>query len=204
MTQHVDHLKSHYGSSMNPLYMKKWGKKIAAHLKALIVANKYPILIYRGMSGVTAATAIAVHMQDAHNGLFGMIYVRKSNEKSHGSYIELSDINTEDKEIVWVVCDDFISTGSTVIEVLKVVSGYFHIRMDIDSIKFAVSLGEFYQSLAFKLNTLESALSIRHDRGLHAIKRIRTTYTRFSNRRERKYAESVKRQMELMKDMDWI
>lgn len=77
-----------------------------------------PILVYTGLSGIGSATALslALHKRSKGEFKFGMIYVRKPNEKSHGSQIErnlddLSGIRKLTHKLVFV--DDFISSGTS-------------------------------------------------------------------------------------------
>jgi orotate phosphoribosyltransferase len=78
---------------MEPHKMREWGPKMAANIEAVIAEGKYPILIYRGMSGIAAATTIANFMSSNHGDDYAMMYVRKKNEKSHGRIIEYTKYN---------------------------------------------------------------------------------------------------------------
>lgn len=184
--------QTHYGSSMDAFYMGEWGRKMAACVSELIDAGKYPILIYRGMSGTTTATAIAVNIKEDHRHQFGMVYVRKKNEKSHGSKIEYSKLDPANREIVWVLCDDFLSSGKTALEVIKAVSMYFDLDIDLDKLLFAVSLGEPFKEIADKLNTLESAVSIRVS-GDKTVKYVRRTHARFIKKQQTERIERAAR-----------
>lgn len=178
--------QSHYGSSMNAFYMGEWGRKIASLIVSIIETDKYPILIYRGMSGTTTATAIAVSIPEEHRHNFGMVYVRKKNEKSHGQKIEYSSLDPANREVVWILCDDFISSGKTALEIIKEVSTYFEFDMDLDALRFAVSLGDPFSDVADRLNTLETAVNIRQS-GSKTIKYVRKAHARFvtKHRKER-------------------
>ena len=46
--------------------------------------NILPILVYRGMSGVTTATAIMAAIPAKYRTNIGLIYVRKENENRTG------------------------------------------------------------------------------------------------------------------------
>lgn len=195
--------QSHYGSSMDAFYMGEWGRTIAPHITSIIESGKYPILIYRGMSGTTTATAIAVNIPEEHRKSFGMVYIRKKNEKSHGNRVEYSYLDPADREVVWVVCDDFISSGTTALEILKVVSQYFDMEIPMDSVRFALSLSERFEDVANEINTLESSLCIRPGGGKTA-KNIRRKYARFTNKERKERAEREARRAEAINELGWI
>lgn len=196
--------KTHYGSSMDAFYMGEWGRKMAATISSTIDAGKYPILIYRGMSGTTTATAIAVNIKEEHRHQFGMVYVRKKNEKSHGSKIEYSKLDPANREIVWILCDDFISSGKTALEIIKAVSMHFDLDIDLNKLLFAVSLSEQFSEIADKLNTLESAVSIRIS-GDKTVKYVRRTHTRFVKKQQTERIERAARKQEAMKELlSWV
>ena len=118
---------SHYSNAQNPdeLYrnaaLQVEGKLIPAYNDR---ADVRPVLCYRGMSGVAAATAVRLYLHLNHP-LFtcGMLYVRKLGEKSHGDAVEIEypdrwDMNEagcSGLEAVFV--DDFICSGTTLREV---------------------------------------------------------------------------------------
>jgi orotate phosphoribosyltransferase len=192
--------KTHYGSSMDAFYMGEWGRKMAACVSELIDAGKYPILIYRGMSGTATATAIAVNIKEAHRHQFGMAYVRKKHEKSHGSKIEYSTLNPANREIVWILCDDFLSSGKTALEVIKAVSIHFDLDIDLNNLLFAVSLSKHYSEIADKLNTLESAVSHRIS-GDKTVKYVRHTHARFIKKQQTERIERTARREAAAKEL---
>lgn len=192
--------KTHYGSSMDAFYMSQWGRKMAACVSELIDAGKYPILIYRGMSGTTTATSIAVSIKEDHQHQFGMMYVRKENEKSHGGKIEYSNLSTANREIVWILCDDFLSTGNTALEVIKAVSIHFDLDIDVNKLLFAVSLSKNYSQIADQLNTLESAVSIRTT-GDKTVKYVRRNYALFIQEQQAERIERTVRREAAAKEL---
>lgn len=111
---------THYSNVQNTSDLKwhadKWGDEV---IKECTGSNKkqklFPVFVYRGMSGVGSATALAlaIHNQDPDFG-FGMVYVRKEHEGSHGSDIE-HNMDCHDgllrKRLYFV--DDFTSTGES-------------------------------------------------------------------------------------------
>ncbi len=170
---------------MKPFYLAEWGKEIGKSVDAIIADGKYPILLYRGMSGTATATTVSQNISHAHTE-FAMMYVRKKSEKSHGCRIEYSSISAGNREIVWIICDDFISTGKTVLETLKTVSKYFDIEIPFESVRYALSLDANFANIANTVNTLERAVSIRSNSN-KAVCRIKRNYKAFilKQRKER-------------------
>lgn len=157
-------ISSHYGMSMDPDYMVRWARWVVKDIRKLLKAGKYPVLIYRGMSGVSTATALAMHMDYDDGENFGMIYVRKEDENSHGGSIERSLLSARGREIAWIFCDDFICKGTTALEVIQSVSHKYDADIALNDVWFALSMGtEFYE--ACKLNKLNKALVTRRQYG---------------------------------------
>lgn len=175
--------------------MGEWGRTIAPLITSIIESGKFPILAYRGMSGTTTATAIAVNIPQKHRTNFGMVYVRKKNEKSHGTRVEYSTLYPGDREVVWVLCDDFISSGATALEIIKTVAQFFDMEIPLDNVRFALSLSENFSEVANTLNTLESSLSFRCD-GDKTAKSVHRKYARFvaKERKERVEREERRKQ----------
>lgn len=176
MTEIHSHTKSHYGNSMDVNYMREWGIVVAERVVELITAGKYPILAYRGMSGTTAAISISSHIPGQYADDYARVYVRKKGEKSHGARVEYSNILSDGREVVVIVCDDFISSGTTALEVLMGLNKrLLSSPLDMDSVRFALSLGFPFRDTAHRLNTLEDALSVRAS-GEKEAKSIRRKY----------------------------
>ncbi len=201
MSRLNENRKSHYGSSMNPHYMAEWGRTIAKEVDALIADGKFPILVYRGMSGTTAATAISMFITKTDTVDFGTVYVRKKNEKSHGSSIEHSRIILGDRKPVWIICDDFISSGTTALEVLKAITAFFKIEIPFHSVRYALSLDDRCD-YANTINDVETSVSIRHDAAA-IVKGMKQKYNRFLNAQRKKRKEAEARQAEFIKSMGW-
>lgn len=72
-------------------------------------------LVYTGMSGVSAASAILCGQQVQRRGQSRMMYVRKDHEYSHGSDIEYNFNPSWTAPLLsgLVYVDDFVSYGST-------------------------------------------------------------------------------------------
>lgn len=122
----ITHDMTHYGHSMVPRILTKNARQMAKLLGNLIAQNDMQrlSLCYRGMSGISTATAIMCAMLSSREfrkyaNRITMVYVRKPEEKSHGEAIEVSspvehhmagcDIALH--PVVFV--DDFISSGET-------------------------------------------------------------------------------------------
>lgn len=124
---------THYGNSMNAPVLYPWAKRMASDIVRKYLRNKkniLPILVYRGMSGVTTATAIMAAIPAKYRTDIGLIYVRKENEESHGSKVEhtvnIDYANIGQVEPVIIFCDDFIDSGATMVETMTVVVSYFN------------------------------------------------------------------------------
>lgn len=88
---------------------------------------RHPLFIYTGMSGVAAVTAVAMRLREKHpNFKFNMAYIRKEDEKSHGSHVEFAlmdqTVPIYQREKVakylrmncyYVFLDDCIDSGAT-------------------------------------------------------------------------------------------
>lgn len=124
---------THYGNSMNAPVLYPWAKRMASDIVRKYLRNKkniLPILVYRGMSGVTTATAIMAAIPAKYRTDIGLIYVRKENEESHGTMVEhttnIDYANIGQVEPVIIFCDDFIDSGATMVETMAAVVNYFN------------------------------------------------------------------------------
>lgn len=186
---------SHYGNCMEPHKMREWGPKMAANIEALIAEGKYPILFYRGMSGIAAATTIANFMTSNHGDDYAMAYVRKSNENSHGQKVELTKCRPNGKEVVWVFCDDFISSGKTVTETLRVICNYYNVLIPFNSVRYALALEPDRWDESFTLNTINDAMvNIRDYRRVDIIKKMRKRHNSMLQKIRKKNAEREEQQ----------
>lgn len=90
----------------------KWARQIAAKLLLKYPESHSFNLVYTGMSGISGATLIMSHILNKKPTYkFGMLYVRKIGEDSHGSPIERGfEPNTD---AVNIFVDDFISSGAS-------------------------------------------------------------------------------------------
>lgn len=111
----MDLVNTHYDKALSPLALKTWGKEMAESIVNLCSDKSHPILIYTGLSGITAATAISINLPD--NFSHGLAYVRKNGEKSHGCKVErggnypATDIEKANAKYIFV--DDFYASGKT-------------------------------------------------------------------------------------------
>lgn len=127
---------THYSLGLEPNKLAEWATKAAERLRGKLrdpKSGRYaqPILCFRGFSGIAHATALALAYRSRYGGAFGMIYVRKSREQSHGKCREWNLAPLDDvKGKVWrlVFVDDFQETGATfqitVKAALRVLKGY--------------------------------------------------------------------------------
>lgn len=191
--------RSHYGSSMDVKWMAKWGKRMGRHVAKLIDSGVYPILVYRGMSGISAANAIAYRLAEKYGKDFGMVYVRKPEEKSHGAAVEYTSISPYQKPVVWIFCDDFVSTGVSLLETLKGASKKFGV-IPLDRVLYALTLGEMRQKAAF---TLHSSLltAISNSRAVEVSDRVNAEYNKFVKAMKRREKQRAKAEAKLMEDI---
>lgn len=118
---------AHYSNAHRPAAMRAWAKVAADKLRGYAQQEgRIPVLCYQGMSGIASAAALAAVLAEQEDRgehpplLYGMVYVRKEGEGSHGEYIEISEEVTDDlrynktnQPFVAVFVDDFIVDGHT-------------------------------------------------------------------------------------------
>lgn len=110
---------SHYSKAQEIQQLHENSAGWAKHIIKMCREHRrrwYPILCYRGMSGVASATAVAMHLHIQDPGfMFGMVYVRKSHENSHGGDLEMTGIEDvpDGAKRVLVFVDDFVCSGDT-------------------------------------------------------------------------------------------
>ncbi|WCA46204.1 hypothetical protein [Caulobacter phage DCM] len=104
---------SHYSLAQSTAGLAFWAAGAARDLRKLLRPDELPVFAYRGMSGCAAATALSLAYLQAYGQSFGMIYVRKDSEKSHGSAIEADITRVQQGPTVLVFVDDFVANGTT-------------------------------------------------------------------------------------------
>lgn len=116
---------SHYSLSQKPDLLKTWADSTATQLITKFHGTgKAPLLMYRGFSGAGMATALGLALyQQQPEFRFGMVYVRKHGDQSHGDPVE-SEFMHERCTLIPVFVDDFISSGATLKATLDGVKGY--------------------------------------------------------------------------------
>ena len=136
---------THYGASMTPEVLYPWAKKMARSIVRKILANPkgefiLPVLVYRGMSGTTTATAIMAFIPEKHRPNVGMVYVRKENETSHGCDVEHTyNVTERNKTPVFIFCDDFIDAGATLVAVVHALIKLRKEKITPDRMLYALS-----------------------------------------------------------------
>lgn len=111
---------SHYSLAQKPKQLLKWAENIAVDIYLREI--QYPVLVYRGMSGISAATALSLQLHIL--GIdHGMVYVRKDNEDSHGDSIEREPFNN-DFTPTFIFVDDFVKSGETKAKCRKRIHNY--------------------------------------------------------------------------------
>jgi len=105
---------THYGISMNAVDLRKWADQTAKDIVFTCEARKVtPIFLYSGMSGIASATALMLSLPSDFQ--YGMAYVRKDNEDSHGCAVELAFVDgpPTPNKCIFVFVDDFVCSGNT-------------------------------------------------------------------------------------------
>lgn len=111
-----------YSLAQQPKMLLKWAKLTATEIRKAIAKHapgSIPVLCYRGMSGSAHATALAMILEE-RNFPFHMVYVRKTEERSHGD-VTAEDTLMSHKYIdqaarpllTPVFVDDLVDSGST-------------------------------------------------------------------------------------------
>jgi len=120
----------HYSYAQHPHKLLPWAIAMAKDIQDKGITN--PILVYRGMSGISAATAISLELYRLGIEV-GMFYIRKDSEQSHGEIFthsyEWQGQIPEDACFIFV--DDFVAGGTTWRECLRIV------EMEWKEIKFS-------------------------------------------------------------------
>lgn len=114
------YINTHYGPGLCPNRGREFAMDLARMLEDFIgftCANGgavHPVLLFRGMSGTTLATRVSDSLAVKHD----MVYVRKPEERSHGSHTERAETFT-DLPKLYVFVDDFIGSGNTLKQTIK-------------------------------------------------------------------------------------
>lgn len=120
---------SHYSSAQNPEILipqaRGWAEWFIEKYKK---SKRFPVIVYTGMSGIASATALSMQIYATDpNFRFGMIYVRKPNEKSHGSRIERQfDKKMDGQKNQYIFVDDFICSGASMARCLVEIYKNWH------------------------------------------------------------------------------
>jgi hypothetical protein len=112
-------MNKHYSVALRPAALCEW-----ANLIALRLSNHYsrlktirPCFTFRGLSGIGTATGLCFAISQLPKPFsYGMMYVRKPNEISHGDKVHVEYTNCENiSRPSWefVFVDDFILSGET-------------------------------------------------------------------------------------------
>jgi hypothetical protein len=101
--------------------LREWASKMAHNIVQEFgengkYKNGFPIFVYSGMSGIATATAVSLNLPKDFK--FGMMYIRKEHEESHGREVERAACRQTEGTPVIVFCDDFICEGGTLSHVL--------------------------------------------------------------------------------------
>jgi hypothetical protein len=114
---------SHYSWGQEPDRLIRWSHEKALELDHLLdeiePRSPIPIFCYRGMSGTAHATALSLAWYSIIRKPFGMIYVRKPEEDSHGNSHYERALGQVEGHAILVFVDEQISSGDTQRETLR-------------------------------------------------------------------------------------
>lgn len=109
-----------YALSMKIDELLRWAGESAVKVHDLLDKRELrPIFCYTGMSGIGHATALASAYFDRYGATFGLIYVRKEHELSHGQSVEKTLNNVEGFPAILVFVDDTVASGNTQARVMR-------------------------------------------------------------------------------------
>jgi hypothetical protein len=127
---------SHYSYGTHPANLARWANDARKLLIKRINTNNYKnapyniVLVYRGFSGASLGTALMLNIQAYFNRIKSensveVIYCRKPNESDHnGRLMENSRNIPFVSNNIYVAVDDFIETGTTIIEMNTCLNNY--------------------------------------------------------------------------------
>lgn len=127
---------THYSNVQNPESLqrraKAWADEVIKECKSKVTdkQNLFPVFVYRGMSGIGSATGLMLALYNIDPEFkFGMVYVRKEEEQSHGSRIEYQmDSHDGDMRKRFYFVDDFICSGESYARAMRAAFNSFGIR----------------------------------------------------------------------------
>lgn len=137
-------IDTHYGIAMANR-IGDWAQAMAEDIAYLCIdePTAFPVLVYRGMSGVASATALSIFLNKTGT-VHGKLYVRKDEEKSHGSSVEASDLFEMDsgQTPLYIFVDDFIDRGGTLEAVLDKVQTYMKTAITKENVRYALGAND--------------------------------------------------------------
>lgn len=123
-------MSTHYSNSMSPKLMhSSMVTAIEELLPLLKQLDAVPVFVFTGFSGISNATVLSHLLSIKHDIPHYMVYVRKENERSHGSpiehnYFDMETVRPNAKRLI-IFVDDHIDSGKTrercITEFLKLV-----------------------------------------------------------------------------------
>ena len=100
--------ETHYAPTQSMAKLASLASEGAQLLREQGLNTNETVLVYRGMSGVSFATAVGLALGGSS---VGFAYIRKDGEDSHGFEVEYRGRVGQWKNFVFV--DDFVSSGET-------------------------------------------------------------------------------------------
>lgn len=125
-------MSDHYSLAHAPIALSNWAKNMARVLSKRYYAKgatTYPVFVYRGMSGITSATALLIaisQLPKAKQFSYGVMYCRKYTENTNGNrqcethFHDHGDASRANSEMIFV--DDFVCSGESFLECARLYS----------------------------------------------------------------------------------
>ena len=127
---------THYSNAQTTTKLNNWAERkakviIARYKQASPDQRKPPLFCYTGMSGVSHATALSLALKrQSPRFKFGMAYVRKDNERSHGCDVEHC-FKGFPIEYEGIFVDDFVCNGNTYNRVKTKIFTHLHVSVNV-------------------------------------------------------------------------
>lgn len=108
---------SHYSLGQNADRLIIWANIVVEALPKYL-DGMLPLFCFSGYSGSSHATALTMKYFEKYGPKYGMAYVRKLNEKSHGSPVQINAYQLRDARVMFVFVDDCPGGGTTRVRTL--------------------------------------------------------------------------------------
>lgn len=123
--------QTHYSLALRPKDLMAFAAWSTDAIQKELRPGEVPVLCFTGFSG--SATATAISLEWTRRGIkHGSAYIRKTEERSHGTSVEYMMPNFDEEIILPVFVDDHISSGATFRRVMEKLVSSFHLHGRFD------------------------------------------------------------------------